>query len=353
MSGAEVVISRMEGLVSDLRAASVPVGVGEVIDAMAAITHVGLSRRNDVRIALVSTLVKRDTDLAVFDILFDVWFPAGVASARSSGVPLRDRLVQALTDDDDTRLVQLAREAAAEGDKRYQRAVRDLGANTLATDALRHSRATGVAGTPATFTAAVDRFLRALRRELLARQRAEATDDDTAPPPRPEDVEIAGASVLELEELRSAVRPLARRLAAKLRNAQRDRRGTLDMRRTIRRSLSAGGVPHDTVWRRRRPKRPDLWLICDVSGSVAEFAGSQLVSSAQHTTRSPASMPSCSSTTLSISPIPWQTAPTTLTPSPSSARQPLALPADAATGDRLSGPSRTVTRTVSNGDRRS
>ena len=272
MNGAEVVIRRIEGLVSDLRAASVHVGVGELIDAMRSITHVDLSRRQNLRMALLATLVKRDTDLAVFDILFDVWFPAGVASRRSSGIALRDRLVRALTDDDDTRLVQLAKEAAAEGDKRYQRVVRDLGASTLATDALRHSQATGMASTPATLTAAVDRFLRALRREILARQRAEATNDDTAAPLRPEDVEIATASVLELDELRSAVRPLARRLVAKLHSAQRDRRGTLDMRRTIRRSLSAGGVPHDTVWRRRRPQRPDLWLICDVSGSVAEFA---------------------------------------------------------------------------------
>jgi uncharacterized protein with von Willebrand factor type A (vWA) domain len=270
MSGGEVVIRRVEGLVSDLRATSVPIGVAELTDAMAAITHVDLSRRNEVRLALVSTLVKRASDYSVFDILFDVWFPAGVA--RPSGVPLRDRLVQALANDDDTQLVQLAREAAAEGPARYQRAVRELGASTLVSDALRNSRATGMASTPARLTAAVDRFLRALRKEILARQHVEAANCDAAALVRPENVEIAAASAVELEELRSAVRPLARRLAAKLHSAQRDRRGTLDMRRTIRRSLSAGGVPHDPVWRRRRPQRPDLWLICDVSGSVAEFA---------------------------------------------------------------------------------
>ena len=118
MSGGEVVIRRVEGLVSDLRATSVPIGVGELTDAMAAITHVDLSRRNELRLALASTLVKRDTDYPVFDILFDVWFPAGVARGQLSGVPLRDRLVQALTNDDDTQLVQLAREAAAEGPAR-------------------------------------------------------------------------------------------------------------------------------------------------------------------------------------------------------------------------------------------
>jgi uncharacterized protein with von Willebrand factor type A (vWA) domain len=44
------------------------------------------------------------------------------------------------------------------------------------------------------------------------------------------------------------------------------------VRRTIRRSLAAGGVPLDPTFRRRHPHRADLWLLCDVSGSVAEFA---------------------------------------------------------------------------------
>ena len=43
-------------------------------------------------------------------------------------------------------------------------------------------------------------------------------------------------------------------------------------RRTVRRSLQAGGVPLDVVMRRRHPHRPELVLLCDVSGSVAEFA---------------------------------------------------------------------------------
>jgi uncharacterized protein with von Willebrand factor type A (vWA) domain len=73
--------------------------------------------------------------------------------------------------------------------------------------------------------------------------------------------------------MRHAVRPLARRLAAKL--AQRRKRrhkGRLDVRRTVRRSLSTGGVPFDTAYRHRRESKPDLFLVADVSGSVAKFA---------------------------------------------------------------------------------
>lgn len=77
----------------------------------------------------------------------------------------------------------------------------------------------------------------------------------------------------DLVELRAAVDPLAKRLAAAL-SLQRRRhaRGHIDLRRTLRRSLSTGGVPIDPAYRVRPPRRPDLVLLCDVSGSVAGFS---------------------------------------------------------------------------------
>ena len=44
------------------------------------------------------------------------------------------------------------------------------------------------------------------------------------------------------------------------------------MRRTIRRSLGAGGVPIEPAFRRRRASKPELVVLCDLSGSMAEFA---------------------------------------------------------------------------------
>ncbi len=44
------------------------------------------------------------------------------------------------------------------------------------------------------------------------------------------------------------------------------------MRRTVRRSLSTGGVPFDTAFRHRAPHRPELFVLCDISGSVSRFA---------------------------------------------------------------------------------
>ncbi|WP_435856138.1 VWA domain-containing protein [Streptomyces physcomitrii] len=74
-------------------------------------------------------------------------------------------------------------------------------------------------------------------------------------------------------ELRRAVQPLARKLATRLAaRRRRAARGTVDLRRSLRRSLSTGGVPLDLAHRRRRPSRSEIVLLCDVSGSVAGFA---------------------------------------------------------------------------------
>jgi uncharacterized protein with von Willebrand factor type A (vWA) domain len=69
------------------------------------------------------------------------------------------------------------------------------------------------------------------------------------------------------------VHPLARRLATRLavRRKAGDR-GRLDFRRTVRASLSTGGVPAATRHRPPRPHRPELVVLCDASDSVASFA---------------------------------------------------------------------------------
>ena len=88
-----------------------------------------------------------------------------------------------------------------------------------------------------------------------------------------EETDFLGASPRQLAAMRETIRPLARTLASRMARRRRRRdRGRLDVRRTVRRSLSSGGVPIDPVFRRPKVARPDLYVLCDVSGSVAEFA---------------------------------------------------------------------------------
>src|SRR5262249_52632362 len=80
-------------------------------------------------------------------------------------------------------------------------------------------------------------------------------------------------SPAEAEALVALAEELGRRFRARVsRRARAARRGRLDFRRTIRRSISRGGVPVDLAMRRRRPGRSDLVVLCDLSGSVRHAA---------------------------------------------------------------------------------
>jgi uncharacterized protein with von Willebrand factor type A (vWA) domain len=92
-------------------------------------------------------------------------------------------------------------------------------------------------------------------------------------PPSSDRVDFLVASRAQLAELRRTVHPLSRKLATRLAaRRRRHHRGRIDIRRTLRGSLSTGGVPMRPVFRKRRPARPDIVLICDMSGSVSGFA---------------------------------------------------------------------------------
>src|SRR5262249_26745126 len=53
------------------------------------------------------------------------------------------------------------------------------------------------------------------------------------------------------------------------RRERRQRHGRLDVRRMLRAATATGGVPLRMAWRGRRPDRPDLVALGDLSGSVA------------------------------------------------------------------------------------
>jgi uncharacterized protein with von Willebrand factor type A (vWA) domain len=74
----------------------------------------------------------------------------------------------------------------------------------------------------------------------------------------------------DVESAKELVAELARRLRGRLsRRYKRGARGRLDFRRTFRASVARGGAPIELFWRYRRPGKPDLVALCDLSGSVA------------------------------------------------------------------------------------
>jgi uncharacterized protein len=77
----------------------------------------------------------------------------------------------------------------------------------------------------------------------------------------------------QVEQMRRLIRQIARRLRERYsKPRKRQRRGHLDVRRTMRRNAAWGGVPFLTAWKRRHRDRPKIVALCDVSGSVARVS---------------------------------------------------------------------------------
>ncbi len=111
-----------------------------------------------------------------------------------------------------------------------------------------------------------------IRRRLVADRGAEALAKSLRRP-LPEDVDFMHASRDEIAQMRKAIHPLARKLQARLARKRRHlRRGALDFRSTMRHSLSFGGVPAEPRFRHPKPTKPEIFVVADVSGSVAAFA---------------------------------------------------------------------------------
>jgi len=111
-----------------------------------------------------------------------------------------------------------------------------------------------------------------IRRRLVADRGIDAMAK-TLRKPLPEDIDFMHASREEMISLRKALQPLTRRLAVRLaRKRRHGRKGALDFRSTVRHSLSYGGVPAEPKFKYPRPSKPEIFVIADISGSVASFA---------------------------------------------------------------------------------
>ncbi|MEZ5569601.1 MAG: VWA domain-containing protein [Halioglobus sp.] len=76
-----------------------------------------------------------------------------------------------------------------------------------------------------------------------------------------------------LNKVEELIRRMARKLASRhAPKRRRQKRGQLNMPKTLRRGIANDGVMFDLHWRRVRKEKPQILAVCDVSGSVAAYA---------------------------------------------------------------------------------
>ena len=313
-------ISILTDFISELRAVGVPVSMVEAIDAMEAIRHVDLADREALKATLGATLVKNARHYPAFETAFEVFFaltpppseeddPAGPTapaeatsrggrSGAAGGVSLGDlidALFQALGTPDWAAVAEAARQAVEQlagmepgrpvgGTYYLYRTLRQLDIDRLRErllEAVREETGERVEGLDERLVREeVDSRLQRLREEIAAEIRRRLVADrgreavaKTLRQPLVEEIDLMHATRQELRSLEEVIEPLTRKLAARLaQRRRRGRKGRLDFRKTARASLATGGVPMEPKFKLPRPHRPEVFLLCDISGSMATFA---------------------------------------------------------------------------------
>lgn len=316
----------LNGFIVELRSAGLPVSLTENLDAVEAVKHIPIEDRETFKYALAGTLVKNHSHWRAFETVFEVYFSLRGAEYQ---------LVDGEWESDDTatqeenqqegqvqgqggsqegltqeQLAEMLFQALAKQDRNLMRTVarqsvqrfagmepgRPVGGTYYLYRTLRNLNLEEVLDRLLTSSAdnepdldfleerlrkdEYEHRIEELKREIEAEIRRRLVADrgveamaKTLRKPLPEDVDFMHASREEMVALRRAIWPLTRKLAVRLaRKRRHGRKGPLDFRRTVRHSLSYGGVPAEPKFKYPKPSKPEIMVIADISGSVAAFA---------------------------------------------------------------------------------
>ena len=284
-----------------LRNADVPISPLETLDALAVVEAMGVDDRDRLHDALALTMAKSPVEKHRFDVVFDQFFHDRVFAEQPKRTLLNafdhERLIDALERLDpaaaevgelilDARRAELAlrvREYALESNMQDMTSLRDKAA--LATrlaealhapalrDAQRHLIGQGE-GELAAGAGYLYRYVGEQVKAFADVQYALLRD----PTGKRQILEAATSGALDgvspeyRRNLEAAVSQIAARLVHQYKKRKRRTRkhsGPLDIRRMLRRSMAYDGHLMELHRQARHRKRGTVFVICDVSGSVA------------------------------------------------------------------------------------
>jgi uncharacterized protein with von Willebrand factor type A (vWA) domain len=291
------------------RGAGVRVSPAESIDAMKAVADVGFADRGILRDTLLLTLAKSQDEKQALGETFDLFFSQPEAKDESApenaaedtansttpnatpgetgeaGAPPPElgELAQMLMSQDRNAVAAAlanAASAASLSDIRYftqrgifsTRILNQLGIEQLRDDldALTATNPAAAERLAAALTALRENVSDVVSQALVLYGREESENL------RNEILRNAPLARLErrqVEQMKALIHAIARRLRERYsKPRKRQRRGHLDIRRTLRRNAAWGGIPFLTSWKRRHRDRPQIVALCDVSGSVAQVS---------------------------------------------------------------------------------
>lgn len=296
------------------RGAGVRISPSESIDAMRAVSEIGFADREVLRDTFLLTLAKNTDDKRALGECFDLFFkppevvapPAqnndnepgesgengetqqqdgqapsgGAASAPSSGLSPMAQMLLSQDQNGIAAAIANAASAAELSEIRFftqrgifsSRILNELGIAQLRDDldALNASSPAEAERLAAGIEALRENVRDTVSQALLlyGREESENLRNDIL-----RNAPMSQLDQRQIQQMRVLIRQIARRLRERYsKPRKRQRRGHLDVRRTIRRNAAWGGVPFLTTWKRRHRDKPKIIAICDVSGSVARVS---------------------------------------------------------------------------------
>ena len=303
-----------------LRKSGIRVSTAENVEAFQAVRMLHLSDRRIFKSALAATLVKRSSDLSAFDNLFEMYFSGlstilgdarsdilrNLANAGDDAQRILEdllkllesenppsELLRALLSMDMQRLERMIRQVA-QSMRAYdienqlqigyftRRLMDGLGWEGMQAEAGRLDQAMEDAGLPPDrrealrefIRQAMERFRKALRE--FTEMELDKQNYNFRERFREQSLQEKSFYHLSEEDVRR-MREVVQRLAQKFKNViairrRRERRGKLDVKHTLRRNMSHGGIPFEVAFKQRKKIKPQIVTLCDVSSSVSNVS---------------------------------------------------------------------------------
>jgi uncharacterized protein len=298
---------RMVDFIRALRAAGIRISIAESNDALSGVNEIGIQNMNEFRATLKTTLVKEHNDQPTFEYYFPLFFTHNdppMNDINQQLTPEQQQMLQQAMDAlmgnmdalkqlmqqllsgqplSQEQLDQLGEMSGLQnGDEMYQRAWFERRMNQM----------TGMTQLMRMMDELLDQLAEMgmsqedlNRLEEMLRENMQGISDQISqyagaslaermaekpPEPKPDllDVPFQRLSQQDIDNLRDEIRKLAARLRTRAAMRQKkSKNGSFDPRKTIRANMKYEGVPVEMRYRKRQ-KKPNLVLICDLSTSM-------------------------------------------------------------------------------------
>ena len=297
--------TKLLGFIQTLRQHQLSVSTAESLDAMRTLALIGYDKRPQLKDALALVLAKTPADKITFNQTFDLYFSGSRLkplhhdqAAADTLTPdldaeqllantLSSPLSQLLLDNKPMNVATAIAIAASDSElssMRYftqkgqfsRRVMQQLG-NEQLQDELRQLQALADPAAQALYRQLEEKQLQ-LREQvrnyieeqflLTANAEGRALQENA--------LKQARLSTLEqrhFDEVRRLVTKLAKKLAARhSRRPKIERSGRLDVAKTLRKNIRHDSILFETHWRKKRKQPAQIFVLCDVSGSVSAYA---------------------------------------------------------------------------------